>query len=71
MANGASGKRAVIRAEDVWKSYDDGAITVLKGVDFVAYEGQAVALCGQSGCGKSTLLHLAGPSMSPTADALL
>lgn len=53
-------KRAVIRAEDVWKSYDDGAITVLKGVDFEAQEGQTVALCGPSGCGKSTLLHLIG-----------
>lgn len=50
----------VIRVENVWKSYDDGAITVLKGVDFEAVQGQAVALCGPSGCGKSTLLHLIG-----------
>jgi lipoprotein-releasing system ATP-binding protein len=52
--------RIVLRAEDVWKSYDDGAITVLKGVDFEAVEGRTVALCGPSGCGKSTLLHLLG-----------
>ena len=52
--------RIVLRAEHVWKSYDDGAITVLKGVDFVANEGKTVALCGPSGCGKSTLLHLLG-----------
>lgn len=52
--------RIVLRAAEVWKSYDDGAITVLKGVDFVAREGQTVALCGPSGCGKSTLLHLLG-----------
>jgi ABC-type lipoprotein export system ATPase subunit len=44
----------------VWKSYDEGAITVLKGINFEAVEGQAVALCGPSGCGKSTLLHLFG-----------
>ncbi len=50
----------VIRASDVWKSYDKGAITVLKGVDFEAVAGQTVALCGPSGCGKSTLLHLIG-----------
>ncbi|HUX44871.1 MAG TPA: ABC transporter ATP-binding protein [Terracidiphilus sp.] len=53
-------RRIVLRAEDVWKSYDDGAITVLKGVSFEACEGQTIALCGPSGCGKSTLLHLFG-----------
>jgi ABC-type lipoprotein export system ATPase subunit len=52
--------RIVLRAEDVWKSYDDGAITVLKGVNFIGTEGETVALCGPSGCGKSTLLHLLG-----------
>lgn len=52
--------RIVLRAEDVWKSYDDGAIEVLQGVDFEAAEGETVALCGPSGCGKSTLLHLFG-----------
>jgi ABC-type lipoprotein export system ATPase subunit len=52
--------RIVVRATDVWKSYDDGAIQVLKGVNFEAVEGQTVALCGPSGCGKSTLLHLFG-----------
>ncbi len=52
--------RAVLRAEDVWKSYEDGAIEVLKGVHFEVAEGQTVALCGPSGCGKSTLLHLFG-----------
>jgi ABC-type lipoprotein export system ATPase subunit len=51
---------SVIRTENVWKSYDKGAITVLKGVDFEAAAGQTVALCGPSGCGKSTLLHLIG-----------
>ena len=53
-------RRIVLRAEDVWKSYDEGAIAVLKGINFEAVEGQAVALCGPSGCGKSTLLHLFG-----------
>ena len=52
--------RIALRAEGVWKSYDDGSIEVLKGADFEAVEGQTVALCGPSGCGKSTLLHLFG-----------
>lgn len=58
-------RRVVLRAENAWKSYDDGAVTVLKGVDFEAFEGQTVALCGPSGCGKSTLLHLFGGLDSP------
>ncbi|AFL90451.1 ABC-type antimicrobial peptide transport system, ATPase component [Terriglobus roseus DSM 18391] len=52
--------RVVLRADDIWKGYDDGAITVLRGVDFLGVEGESVALCGPSGCGKSTLLHLLG-----------
>jgi lipoprotein-releasing system ATP-binding protein len=49
-----------LRAQDIWKSYDQGAINVLNGVDFTATKGETVALCGPSGCGKSTLLHLLG-----------
>jgi ABC-type lipoprotein export system ATPase subunit len=53
-------RQVVLRAENVWKTYDDGAITVLRGVDFEAAQGETIALCGPSGCGKSTLLHLFG-----------
>jgi lipoprotein-releasing system ATP-binding protein len=52
--------RVVLRSESLWKSYDAGTVTVLKGVDCEVFEGQTVALCGPSGCGKSTLLHLFG-----------
>jgi ABC-type lipoprotein export system ATPase subunit len=64
-AQASSKNRIVVRAEDVWKSYDDGAIEVLKGANFEAAEGQTVALCGPSGCGTSTLLHLFGGLDSP------
>ncbi|MGA9127751.1 MAG: ABC transporter ATP-binding protein [Terracidiphilus sp.] len=57
--------RIVLRAEDVWKSYDDGAIAVLKGASLEVAAGQTVALCGPSGCGKSTLLHHFGGLDSP------
>ncbi len=56
----AQSEVVVIRVENVWKSYDQGAISVLKGVDFAAQATQTIALCGPSGCGKSTLLHLIG-----------
>ncbi len=55
----------VLRAENIWKTYDDGAITVLRGVDFEASQGETIALCGPSGCGKSTLLHLFGGLDAP------
>jgi len=59
-ADSAASSGIVIRADNLWKSYDEGAITVLKGVTVEVIAGQTVALCGPSGCGKSTLLHLIG-----------
>jgi lipoprotein-releasing system ATP-binding protein len=47
-----------ILVEDVWKSYDNGRIEVLKGVTMRVEKGGIVALCGTSGCGKSTLLNV-------------
>ena len=61
----SSAGQLVLRAENVWKTYDDGAITVLRGVDFEASQGETIALCGPSGCGKSTLLHLFGGLDAP------
>ena len=63
--------RMVLRAEDVWKSYDEGTITVLKGASLEAAEGETVALCGPSGCGKSTLLHLFGGLDDPDRGRVL
>ncbi len=65
MNNGSHARTAdhdgpVIRVEEVWKAYDDGAIQVLNGVTFAVDPGESLALCGPSGCGKSTLLHLIG-----------
>ena len=72
IGNGPNGSsRIVLRAEGVWKSYDEGAIAVLKGVDFSASEGRTAALCGPSGCGKSTLLHLLGGLDQPDRGRIL
>jgi len=61
----------VLRAEDLWKSYENSSIPVLNGVDFEAFPAQAVALCGPSGCGKSTLLHLLGGLDDPDRGRVL
>jgi putative ABC transport system ATP-binding protein len=42
----------------VHKSFDDGRIVALDGMDLDVAEGEFVAIVGPSGCGKSTLLHL-------------
>jgi ABC-type lipoprotein export system ATPase subunit len=67
----ASATVPVLRAETVFKSYEDGAIPVLRGVDFHAGHGETVALCGPSGCGKSTLLHLLGGLDDPDTGRIL
>ncbi len=56
----ATAARVAVHVQDLWKSYDDGAIQVLNGVSLHAVKGETIALCGPSGCGKSTLLHLMG-----------
>ena len=67
----SAGSPVVIRAVDLWKSYDQGTIAVLNGVNLEAQKGEAIALCGPSGCGKSTLLHLIGGLDQPTKGRVL
>lgn len=61
----------LLRAENLWKSYEAGAIPVLNGVDLTVDAGETVALCGPSGCGKSTLLHLLSSLDEPSRGRVL
>jgi putative ABC transport system ATP-binding protein len=59
----------VIKAADLWKTYDMGeAIQVhaLSGVSFEINRGEYVAIMGPSGSGKSTLMNLIGCLDTPT-----
>jgi putative ABC transport system ATP-binding protein len=58
----------VIRTENLWKTYDMGAIAVhaLCGVSFEIHRGEYVAIMGPSGSGKSTLMNLIGCLDTPT-----
>jgi ABC-type lipoprotein export system ATPase subunit len=49
-----------LEARSLVKSYDEGRVEALRGVDVKINAGDYVAISGPSGSGKSTLLHLLG-----------
>ena len=59
---------ALIRAEDLWRTYVMGAeeIHALRGVSFQVARGEYVAIMGPSGSGKSTLMNIVGCLDTPS-----
>jgi ABC-type lipoprotein export system ATPase subunit len=60
----------LLEAKQLAKSYEDGRIQALRGVDVQITAGEFVAISGQSGSGKSTLLQLLGGLDRPTSGEL-
>jgi putative ABC transport system ATP-binding protein len=68
VSDAAAADGALIRAEDLWRTYVMGAeeIHALRGVTFTIGAGEYVAVMGPSGSGKSTLMNLIGCLDTPT-----
>jgi putative ABC transport system ATP-binding protein len=60
-----------LEARNLCKSYDEGRIEALRGVDLSIAAGEYLAISGPSGSGKSTLLQLLGGLDTPTSGEVL
>ena len=50
----------IVEISNVYKSYENGRIKALNGIDLNIKEGEFVSIIGPSGSGKSTLLNMLG-----------
>lgn len=50
----------IVEIKDLYKSYEDGRIKALNGVNLTISDGEFVSIIGPSGSGKSTLLNMLG-----------
>jgi putative ABC transport system ATP-binding protein len=56
-----------LEVRNLCKSYDEGRIEALRGIDLSIAAGEFLAISGASGSGKSTLLQLLGGLDTPTS----
>ena len=67
----ASQTSSILEVRSLCKSYDEGRIEALRGVDLAISAGEYLTISGPSGSGKSTLLQLLGGLDTPTSGEVL
>jgi len=61
----------ILEGRALVKSYDEGRVAALRGVDITIEAGEYVTISGPSGSGKSTLLHMLGGLDVPNSGEVL
>ena len=59
-------KQKLIELENVSRTFDDGSVQALRGIDLAIMVGEFVAIVGPSGSGKSSLVHIMAGFDRPT-----
>ena len=59
-----------VEMKNVYKSYENGNIKALNGIDLTIKEGEFVSIIGPSGSGKSTLLNMLGALDIPDSGSI-
>jgi len=65
------GKRVVLELDKVWKTYNEGKVQALRGINLQVHEADFMAIMGPSGSGKSTMMNIMGLLDIPTSGKVI
>jgi len=63
--------KVIIEAKHLVKTFEEGRVKALDGVNLQVQEGEFIAIMGPSGSGKSTLLNIIGALDRPTSGKII
>ena len=65
--NGTGGNDLAIRAREVTRTYKNGMVTALRGVDLEVRRGEVFCLLGPNGAGKTTFTRILATQLAPSS----